>query len=86
MKQVKNIPGKYRWDAIGVWSAILAGSFAILFLAVSSFVAGCNRILGQKSDGTEDKTVVVAAKPFTLPTIPVALTQPADRVAYLAVH
>jgi len=89
MNRIKNILNRYHWDRIGVWSAILAGCFAVLFLTATTLAAGCNRIrasLSGEQQQQPEATAPVSKPSFTLPVIPAALTGNAERAGYLVSH
>lgn len=83
MKGIKKILNKYRWDIIGVWTTILTGCFGTLICVGMLVVSGCNRASARQS---EEKQAQVTAKPFTLPAIPEAMTDPAERAVWLSLH
>lgn len=85
MKGIKKILSRYYWDRIGVWSLILAGCFGILFYAGTLLASGCNRLLANQPK-TSQKEQVAATTPFTLPAIPVLLTDADSRAQFLVAH
>ncbi|RHO67081.1 DUF5106 domain-containing protein [Parabacteroides sp. AF48-14] len=85
MKGKRNILTRYKWDVIGVWSALLVGCFGVLLFTGSLVLLGCRRLAVRQPE--EPQAVVTKpVKPFTLPAIPITLTDPATRADYLVAH